>query len=48
MISKELNEREALILRQIIERYVQWMQPVASRELSKHTPIGLSAASIRN
>ncbi|UOF88911.1 heat-inducible transcriptional repressor HrcA [Fodinisporobacter ferrooxydans] len=43
-----LTERQKLILRAIIEDYVQSAEPVGSRTLSKHEDIQFSAATIRN
>lgn len=44
----ELNERKKIILRSIIEDYIESAEPVGSRTISKHTDLGLSSATIRN
>lgn len=43
-----LNEREELVLKTIIEEFVQSNEPVGSRFVSKAGPLKLGAASIRN
>ncbi len=43
-----LSERQKMILRMIVEDYVQSAEPVGSRSISKHVDMGLSAATIRN
>ena len=43
-----MNERERLLLKTLIERYIADGQPVGSRALSKVSGLDLSAASIRN
>ena len=43
-----LNERARLLLKFLVERYIEDGQPVGSRTLSKHTGLNLSPASIRN
>lgn len=43
-----LDSRSALILRELVELYVQTGEPVGSRTLSRRLPLGLSPASIRN
>ncbi len=43
-----LDERSRQIFRQIVETYLETGEPVGSRTLSRHTPIDLSPASIRN
>lgn len=45
---KDLNERSREILRRVVETYLETGDPVGSRFLSRHLPIALSAASIRN
>jgi heat-inducible transcriptional repressor len=45
---KDLNERSREILRRVVETYLETGDPVGSRFLSRHLPIPLSAASIRN
>lgn len=43
-----LNEREEIVLKTIIEEFVQSNEPVGSRLISKTGPLKLGAASIRN
>lgn len=43
-----LNEREKIVLKMIVEEYIRTSEPVGSRFVSKHSPLGLSPASIRN
>ncbi|MGE0766564.1 MAG: heat-inducible transcriptional repressor HrcA [Hyphomicrobiaceae bacterium] len=43
-----LNERSREIFRQIVESYLTTGEPVGSRNLSRHLPISLSPASVRN
>ncbi|MCX8083643.1 MAG: heat-inducible transcriptional repressor HrcA [Calditerrivibrio sp.] len=43
-----LNEREKIVLKMIVEEYIRTSEPVGSRFISKHSPLGLSPASIRN
>lgn len=43
-----LNEREELVLKAIIDEFVQSNEPVGSRLISKNGPLKLGAASIRN
>ena len=43
-----LSERQKMILRMIVEDYIQSAEPVGSRSISKHVDMGLSAATIRN
>lgn len=43
-----LTERQTLILRMVVDDYVRSAEPVGSRTLSKHTELGLSAATVRN
>lgn len=45
---KDLNERSREILRRVVETYLETGDPVGSRFLSRHLPMSLSAASIRN
>jgi heat-inducible transcriptional repressor len=45
---KDLNERSREILRHVVETYLETGDPVGSRFLSRHLPMALSAASIRN
>jgi heat-inducible transcriptional repressor len=44
----DLNERSREIFRQIIESYLATGAPVGSRNISKHLPMTLSPASVRN
>ncbi len=44
----DLSEREKLILKALIEHYINTAEPVGSRTLAKKYNIGLSPASIRN
>ena len=46
--SSLLSDREREILRLVVQSFVQTAGPVGSRYLSKHSTLGLSAASIRN
>lgn len=43
-----LNEREELVLRTIIDEYVNTSEPVGSRNVSKVGPLKMSPATIRN
>jgi heat-inducible transcriptional repressor len=43
-----LNERSRTIFRRIVETYLATGEPVGSRNLSRHLPMALSPASIRN
>lgn len=43
-----LNERAQILLKTLIERYIEEGQPVGSRALSHHSGLELSSASIRN
>ncbi len=43
-----LNERARILLKVLVERYIEEGQPVGSRTLAKHTGLNLSPASIRN
>jgi heat-inducible transcriptional repressor len=45
---QKLNERSRTIFRHIVESYLATGDPVGSRNLSRHLPIALSPASIRN
>jgi heat-inducible transcriptional repressor len=44
----KLNERSRAIFRQIVESYLTTGEPVGSRSLSRHLPMTLSPASVRN
>ncbi|MCS7052901.1 MAG: heat-inducible transcriptional repressor HrcA [Ignavibacterium sp.] len=48
MIHEELNEREKLILKSIIQQFILTATPVGSRFISKKYEIGFSPATIRN
>jgi heat-inducible transcriptional repressor len=43
-----LNDRARILLKYLVERYIEDGQPVGSRTLSKHSGLNLSSASIRN
>lgn len=43
-----LDQRAQTLLKTLIERYIAEGQPVGSRTLSRHSPLDLSPASIRN
>jgi heat-inducible transcriptional repressor len=43
-----IDSRSAVVLREIVEQYVQTGEPVGSRTLSRRLPIALSPATIRN
>jgi len=45
---QKLNERSRTILRHVVETYLATGEPVGSRNLSRHLPMALSPASIRN
>ena len=45
---QKLNERSRTIFRQIVESYLATGEPVGSRNLSRHLPMTLSPASVRN
>ena len=45
---KNLNDRSREIFRQIVETYLTTGEPVGSRNLSRHLPMTLSPASVRN
>lgn len=44
----ELNERSRAVFRKIVETYLSTGDPVGSRNLSRHLPMTLSPASVRN
>ncbi len=48
MIREELNEREKLILKSIVQQFILTATPVGSRFISKNYEIGFSPATIRN
>lgn len=43
-----LNDRARILLKFLVERYIEDGQPIGSRTLSKHSGLNLSSASIRN
>ncbi|HRH79852.1 MAG TPA: heat-inducible transcriptional repressor HrcA [Thiobacillaceae bacterium] len=43
-----INDRARILLKTLVERYIEEGQPVGSRTLSKHAGLNLSPASIRN
>ena len=43
-----LTERQILVLKAIVEEFIQTAQPVGSRILSKKEELNFSAATIRN
>src|SRR5271165_4597868 len=45
---RELNERYREIFRSIVETYLATGEPVGSRNLTRHLPMTLSPASVRN
>jgi len=48
VIRLELDERKKLILQAVVEGYINTAEPVGSRSIAKLSPLGLSAATIRN
>jgi len=44
----DLDERKKLILQAVVEGYINTAEPVGSRSIAKLSPLGLSAATIRN
>ena len=44
----DLNDRSREIFRHIVESYLETGEPVGSRNLSRHLPMTLSPASVRN
>ncbi|MCF0145972.1 MAG: heat-inducible transcription repressor HrcA [Eubacterium sp.] len=44
----ELDERKKIILKAIIQNYLETGEPVGSRTISKYTELNLSSATIRN
>ncbi len=44
----ELSERQAVILRIVIQEYEKYAQPVGSNTIAQHYDIGVSPATIRN
>lgn len=47
-VGDELGERKLIILKAIIQNYLETGEPVGSRTLSKYTDLKLSSATIRN
>ena len=48
-LSRDLTDREKLVLRLVIHNYILSATPVGSRVLSKrHSELGLSPATVRN
>ncbi len=47
-VRDELGERKLIILKAIIQNYLETGEPVGSRTLSKYTDLKLSSATIRN
>ncbi|MDX1812399.1 MAG: heat-inducible transcriptional repressor HrcA, partial [Gammaproteobacteria bacterium] len=43
-----LSERARILLKTLIEKYIDDGQPVASKSLAKHAGLDVSAATIRN
>lgn len=48
MVHEELNEREKLILRSIVQQFILTAAPVGSRYIAKKYEVGFSPATIRN
>ena len=44
----ELDDRKKIILRAIIQTYLETGEPVGSRTISRYTDLNLSSATIRN
>ena len=44
----EMNERKMIILKAVIQNYLDTGEPVGSRTISKYTDLQLSPATIRN
>ena len=47
-IDASLSERKLIILKAIIQNYLETGEPVGSRTLTKYTDLNLSSATIRN
>ncbi len=45
---EELNERRRQVLRIVVQEYVETAQPVSSKTIADHYPLGVSSATIRN
>jgi heat-inducible transcriptional repressor len=48
MIHENLNDREKLILRSIVQQFILTASPVGSRNITKRFDIGVSPATVRN
>ena len=48
METPELDERQASVLRAIVEEYVETAQPVGSQTVARASDLGVSSATIRN
>ncbi|MFN3695608.1 MAG: heat-inducible transcription repressor HrcA, partial [Ignavibacterium sp.] len=48
IVHEELNEREKLILRSIVQQFILTAAPVGSRYIAKKYEVGFSPATIRN
>ena len=46
--NKELDQRKAMILKAVIDNYIESFEPVGSRTIAKRCDMGLSSATIRN
>ncbi|MBR7077875.1 MAG: heat-inducible transcription repressor HrcA, partial [Clostridia bacterium] len=46
--NKELDERKLMILKAVIDDYIQSFEPVGSRTIARKYDMGLSSATIRN
>ena len=47
-VDTSLSERKLIILKSIIQNYLETGEPVGSRTLTKYTDLNLSSATIRN
>src|SRR5699024_7142571 len=47
-LGNELDERKRIILKAIIQTYLETGEPVGSRTISKYSDLNLSSATIRN
>lgn len=48
MVHENLNEREKLILRSIVQQFILTASPVGSRNITKKFDLGVSPATVRN
>lgn len=48
MLHENLNEREKLILRSIVQQFILTASPVGSRNITKRFDLGVSPATVRN